>query len=523
MAEILPNQPIIFNQSENCWLEDSGLKVLAEYGDITQFQMGLEPCGTDLSMIQNGELTTNQYWTTTSSAWTVGGGVAVKTSGVGAQLYQSAPSSSGVLVRIRLDVIITQGDINLSWGGNTVFITQSGSYEFWFEGNGVNNSLSFAGSASTVCTLSNIEMISVNTNYKVNIVNDSGTVIDTLETSDGYFTFVDGYFTASIDWETLAIPEGCYTLQVIDPCPCANGGIVALDFYSSTFEWSISNGGWTIGSGSADFNGSSSSAARLVNMLCIGTVYEVTYTVTGLSATEEFYVQLGTEQGTTRTSDGTYTEQITADGNTIFRIVGNPTSGTAIFSVTDLSIEAVDPEPSFTSNTIKLKQDFNCTTLGLALCNDSDGLGFGFENTGFRPLMRIPASLNRSSYPMERLAYDNSIGRKATYYARSRKARELGFDGLEFMHDFAHLFGMADHFYIDDVEYFVEDDEYPSISWADNDDVGGVTIIVSEKVQLIENRRLTSASVGCNPDGEELLDGDGDIITDQDDDAILTG
>jgi len=470
MAEILPNQPIIFNQSENCWLEDSGLKVLAEYGDITQFQMGLEPCGTDLPMIQNGELTTNQHWTTSSSIWTIGGGVAVKTAGVGGSFYQAAQSAIGVVVRVRFDIVIAQGEINLSWGGNTNYITQSGSYEFWLERNNTSTDLSFSATASTICTISNIEMISVNTNYKVNIVNDSGTIVDTLEKSDGYFTFADGYFTVSIDWETLAIPDGCYTLQVIDPCPCANGGIVALDFYSSTFEWSISNGGWTIGSGSADFNGSSSSAARLAKVLCVDTTYEVTYTVTGLSATEEFYVQLGTQQGTTRTSDGTYTEQITADGNDIFRIVGNPTAGTAVFSVTDLSIEAVDPEPAYISNTIKLQQEFNCTTLGLTLCNDSDGLGFGFENTGFRPLMRIPASLNRSSYPMERLSYDNSIGRKATYYARSRKARELGFDGLEFMHDFAHLFGMADHFYIEGTEYFVEDDEYPSISWAENDD-----------------------------------------------------
>jgi len=157
------------------------------------------------------------------------------------------------------------------------------------------------------------------------------------------------------------------------------------------------------------------------------------------------------------------------------------------------------------------------------MCNDSDAFGFGFANTGFRPLMRIPASLNRSSYPMERLSYDNSIGVKATYYGRSRKAKELGFDGVEFMHDFAHLWGMADHFYIDDVEYFVEDDEYPSISWAENDDIGGVTIIVSEKEQLLENRRLSSSSVGCAVDGNELLDQNGTEITDQNDSTILTG
>ena len=90
------------------------------------------------------------------------------------------------------------------------------------------------------------------------------------------------------------------------------------------------------------------------------------------------------------------------------------------------------------------------------------------------------------------------------------------------MHDFASLFGLADHFYIDDIEYFVEDDEYPSISWGEYDDVGGVTLNVSEKVQLTENRRLSSASVGCEPQGSKILDRNDLPIYDQQDRIIRT-
>jgi len=520
MANTIPNQPIVFNESPNCWLEDSGMKVLVEYGDITQFQMKLSPCGSDLNLIQNGNFADSSNWTTTSDAWRIANGTAIKREGISGQLFQSAPTTDGTLVRLTFDVIISQGEVRLSWSGQNIIITESGSYEFWIEADSASN-VAFTASGSTIATLSNVQLISVNTNFTVNIVNDAGSIVDTLETVDGYFDFSDGYFTCSIDWEALAIPEDCYTLQVIDPCPCSQGGIIATDFTTSTFEWAIS-GGWTIASGTATFNSSSSGSARLLNTLCSGTTYEVTYTVSGVTLIERFQVFLGGVGGIQRTSDGTYTEQITSGGST-FRMTGLPSIGTATFTVTDFSIKAVDPEPTFTSNTIKVSEVFNCTTLALAMCNDSDAFGFGFDNTGFRPLMRIPASLTRSSYPMERLSYDNSIGRKATYYARSRKAKELGFDGLEFMHDFAHLFGMADHFYIDDVEYFVEDDEYPSISWAENDDIGGVTIIVSEKVQLIENRRLSSSSVGCLPSGEELLDSNLEVITDSQDSAILTG
>jgi len=518
MANTIPNQPIVFNETANCWLEDSGLKVLAQYGDITQFQMKLIPCGSDLNLIQNGNFEDDHFWTTTSSAWTIVDGTAVKSQGISGQLSQSAPATDGTLVRITFDIIINQGEVRVSWSGQDTIITESGSYEFWVRADDAAD-IAFTSSGSTIATLSNVQLISVNTNFTVNIVDESDTIVQTLVTSDGYFDFSGGYFTCFIDWEVIGIPEGCYTLQVIDPCPCAQGGVIATDFTTSTFEWQISQG-WVIENGTATFSGLSNGSASLLNVLCALTDYEVTYTLTGMSPTESFQVFLGGVGGAFRTTDGTFTEQINSGGD-ILRMTGN-LIGSANYTVTDFSIRAVEQEVNFTSNTIKLAEAFNCTTLALAMCNDSDAFGFGFANTGFRPLMRIPASLARSSYPMERLSYDNAIGRKATYYARSRKARELGFDGLEFMHDFAHLWGMADHFYIDDVEYFVEDDEYPSISWAENDDIGGVTIIVSEKVQLIENRRLSSYSVGCLTTNE-LRDNFGEIITDSGDSAILTG
>ena len=90
MANTIPNQPIVFNESPNCWLEDSGMKVLAEYGDITQFQMKLSPCGSDLNLIQNGNFASDTDWTTTSSAWTIANGTAIKTEGISGQLFQSA-------------------------------------------------------------------------------------------------------------------------------------------------------------------------------------------------------------------------------------------------------------------------------------------------------------------------------------------------------------------------------------------------------------------------------------------------
>jgi len=77
------------------------------------------------------------------------------------------------------------------------------------------------------------------------ILDSDSVAVTQLDTSDGYFNFEDGYFTCSIDWETLAIPEGCYSLLVIDPCPCSQRGIVPLDFATGINAWSLASS-WLI-------------------------------------------------------------------------------------------------------------------------------------------------------------------------------------------------------------------------------------------------------------------------------------
>jgi hypothetical protein len=241
-----------------------------------------------------------------------------------------------------------------------------------------------------------------------------------------------------------------------------------------------------------------------------------------MGANEEFNVRLGSQNGTTRTADGSYSEDITANG-TSFIMIGNSTSGTNTFTVTNMSIEIATKTATYISNTIKVSEtDFGCKTYELAMCNDSDGLGFGFANTGFRPAFRMDCSLVRGTYPMVREAYDYSDGRKSTTYGRSRVARELGLDVPPHLVDFMALSLMIDHFYIDEVEYFVEDDEFPSVSWDDNSHLGAFALNVSRKTQRIENRRLSSASVGCELDGSPLFDSKLEVITDQTDSEITT-
>jgi hypothetical protein len=322
MAEIIPYQPVILDEELSCHLYDSEVQMLAEHGDITQVQLRLEPCPSDFELIQNSEFNGSTHWSTTGGGWVIGGGSAIHTVGISGSFYQAAPTPDGQLVRLTFDLINSSSTtpVVLTWGNysNHLF---TGSYELWITADSANN-LMFSAGGGVGAQVTNLQMISINTNFNIAILDDNGTPVDTINTSDGYFNFNDGYFTASIDWEDLGISDGCYQLAVIDPCPCAQRGITALDLETSTFEWQISSG-WTISGGTATFNDNALGTATLYSVICSGKIYKVSYTLAGMSANEEFYVSLGSNDGTTRTTDGTFTDTITSNG-TLFRLNGNP-------------------------------------------------------------------------------------------------------------------------------------------------------------------------------------------------------
>lgn len=509
MAEILPNQPVIFDEVLDCHLLPSNIVMLAQYGDITQFQMALEPCGSDFDVLNNGNFDGEDGWTL-GTGWSIADGQACHEDGLYGTISQVAPASNGVLVRLTFTLSVSSLGCVIQYGTWIENFTQSGSYTRWI----VADSASVFGIAATgaVC-ISNLQIITVNTDFSVTIVDSTNTPVITLDTADGYFNFEDGYFTASIDWETLAIDDGCYTLVVVDPCPCSQRGIIALDFVTSLTAWEIQDSAWTIAGGNAVYSGSASRQARLDNVVCDEVTYIVSYTLSGMGAGEEFTFRLGGNDGVTRNADGTYTELITS-GGTDLALIGDGNGSPQTFTLSGVSIEAQTPYEYIQSNVIKVSStDFGCKTYLLSLCNDSDGLGFGFDNTGFAPNFRIEASLVRGTYPSVRNAYDFSNGRKSTTYGRMRVARELGLDLPPHLVDFMALTPLADHFYIDGEEYFVEDDEFPSVSWDDNVAQGGFALNVSKKTQLIENRRLSSSIRGCSINGNPILTEQGFEIT----------
>lgn len=518
MAEIIPNQPIIFDESLDCHLERPWVKVLAQYGDITQFQMALEPCYADFDILNNGEFDGSTGWTV-GTGWTIADGQACHEDGIYGTISQVAPASDGVLARLTFTLDVGSLGCVVQWGTWIENFTQSGTYTRWIT---ADSAAVFGIAASGAVCVSDLQLITVRTDFSVTIIDGDDNIIDTLQTSDGYFDFSDGFFTCSIDWEALAIDSGCYRLVVVDPCPCSQRGITALDLVTSPAAWEIQDSAWVIGGGSATFTNANSRQARLNNVICADVQYIVSYTLTGLGAGETFTFRLGGNDGTTRNTDGTYTEVITS-GGTYLAMIGDGGGVSNTFTVTGVSIESLIPTEFVISNEIELTTGtFNCGTYLLSMCNDSDAFGFGFENTGFAPNFRVDCTLARGSYPSTRDTYDYSTGRKSTTYGRFRVARELGLDLPPHLIDFMALTPFADHFYIDGEEYFIEDDEFPSVSWDEWTHLGGLTMNVSKKTQLLENRRLSSAIRGCSIDGTAIATENGFLITTESGQIILT-
>ena len=150
MAEILDNQPIIFSESLDCHLIDSGINVLAEYGDVTQFQMGLTPCISDKPLIQNSNFATSSDWTL-GAGWSIANGQACHEVSSYGLLSQLAPVTNGTLVRFDFELTVSAIGCVVQYGTYLENFTQSGTYTRYIVASGATIIGVAAHGSAAVC------------------------------------------------------------------------------------------------------------------------------------------------------------------------------------------------------------------------------------------------------------------------------------------------------------------------------------------------------------------------------------
>ena len=520
MSEVIDHHPIRFDYTNECNLSDHNWMQFAEYGDVQQFQLEIGPCAYEQNAIVDGSFSGGSAdWVSSGFGWSIDttNGLAVKTQGASGVIRQDVETADGVYWMISMDVVIGSGQFAVNFGADTEIVSATGSYTFYFMSDTVV-SLKVSADGTTSGSFTNVVALPINTNFEVYVVDANGTTQHTYDGSD--FNFTNQWATLSVDWEDIAVGTGCYTLQVSDPCHCVQGGFIQEDFETDTEAWSTDST-WTISGGTATFSGASATGQALMSgILCAGTSYDVRYTLANMAG-NTFYVQLGSATGATQNANGTYSETIVCTNSSSLKLVAGGFMSS--LSVHTFSITATTRTVQHTSVPIRVLESAADCTHKITVCNDSDGMGAGFEFTGFSPMLRMGCQYAHGGATSTRNSYEFSTGKKSTTYYRGRKNKSLTFMAPSYIHDFMIHLGGYDHVYIDGTEVFIEDDEYPTISWNKETDLGGVTLTVREKDVLIENRRKSSKEEACDPNGNPITTGNNEIIFLPDGGKITTG
>lgn len=518
---IIPYQPIAFELEENCTLPCSSWIQKIERGDRTSFQFTYGACGTTNSILNNGDFTDAGTGWTAVGLWTYVFGWARSPIG-GAGNIQQAFSYSGY-VELSFGLDVTNGTMVLTSNlGLINFYSQGGIITTVFDATGMTN-INFFFSSANGGAIQNVQLKPISDDIRVGVLDLDGNALVLLPSL--YLTITDGYATINInDWDSLALPDGCYKFGVKSPCDCSDLGFIGQDFDTPN-QFVVSVGGSSnvdISGGAMSVTNSGVSAVTVlrVGVLCVGSEYEVNYTLNGMAVGDNFRIAGGTANGILRTADGVYTETITItasnDNPQDLRFIFGFVGGLHAVDVTDFTIESTSQIPTFTSTTFQLKDSHdcpNCTVL-VEACGNSDQLGFGFNGSGFKPVIRLEGTYRGSGYPSVSSEYEFASGKSSTTYARLKKAKSLIFGAPEYVHDFMQTLRFIDNVYINGVNKKCTDQEYPSSSKEEHVDFEIVTMTFVDKVELTEKRACaTVADTGCSPDGTVLaLTGTGGLI-----------
>jgi hypothetical protein len=499
--ETIPYQPLPFDVEENCTLPCSPWIQLIEKDDPTKVQFRFGACGFTPNVIVNGDFSDGLTGWSTIGAWTVGSNTAFSPPAAAGFISQAIVGQTGLYYQVTFNATVNNG--NLLVGSDTAIaatFTSSGFKTVIIPATGIT-SIDWFFDAAAGGSLSNIIVKPLTTRVRIDVVDLDDNIVATVGST--HYTFSAGFLTARILWNTLAVPDGCYKLVAYDPCDCAQFGFVGDDFRvgvppsddkSKIIQLTTALNTGSFGNGemravSNDFGGSST-AFRANGLICAGVEYEFTYTVSGLNAGDTFQLRAGAANGVVRTANGTYTETLTSNHTTpgaiavrwLWEFVGlnvNPAT------LTNFSMQAVDPIPSYTSVPFQLKNHHPCT-VPVSMCSNGNQMNFGFVGTGFAMFMRLEGTWRGSNYPSVREAYEYSNGEKTTYYGRKRKGWSLLTGGPEYVHDYLTNVTMMDNVTVNGIAVFCEDDEYPTPSLEDDMDHAVVTLSFTRKQELTE-------------------------------------
>lgn len=502
----IPNQPVSFiNDLDDCAEPSKKYVQIVDTTDVTQFQFKATYCEDNCTNNLDYE------GTTLGDGWASGVGADYCFSGedVGNLTVPIGNVNTvGSLTYVKVTFLSVTGSIAV-WiiGADDSellgTVTQAGTYEFYTNVSTTNGNLVFIPTAgSEICVfIYSVPAIvcDVPTNYVIQVRDMDGDYVATETT----INWSSNYATVSVDWAALGIASGCYTLCIVDPCLNTNAqfddfmqtrteGTPTLDNATLTYPTNnvmTYNSGSNTGSASIDISFN-------INPNLQGSCFKFCFTIPTINniIAARFRFLYGTTISGWYTTNGTFCVNLNNwDINTpitlIFQSQYND-EPVHVVNLTNMTLFVC--ETSYTcdccSTPVKIGS-YDCTHLIKSYC-DKDALGFKFCNSNFVPQIRLYSKLVRASYMTERESFEDSAGNKNTIYYKRRRSKNFRVDPAvaEYVHDYLSTLSGYDHMFIDNREYFVDDDEY-QVSYPSRNDIEAiVSFNVSEKVQLVENK-----------------------------------
>lgn len=525
MAYIKPNQPVIFNESVDLCSTDTDYYVqIVDNSDKTQFQLELTICFYQSQLLPDPNFNDPSEYTLGTN-WNISNNTICHTSGFGSgfsTVYNFDSDLKYYQATVVVDSISNAASFNVYFGSTFVGSFSSvGTHVFYgfpSEFFGIMPIAIVPNNITDEVCISSLSAFDILTNFIVAIYDTDDNYIISINYNDNpeYFVFKYDSVTITIDWEELAISNGCYYLCLLDPCINTNGQnypaiIINPSFTGNANGWTL-GANWVYNSNAVDGTFTGTLANNFITQTNVFNNYlsPATIQVTVPAKTGNINVFFGTALVGTITATGVTSITGTPVGNLNLRFYIN--SGTA--TISDMSVVQVDPadyQCDLSSNVFKLGNYISACpeTLLINACNNEDGMGFIFNGSGFTQRLRLQGKLRQAKYTSQRIVEEDSNGKKRVVYYSGRKSKNLVADLLpEYIHDFLRTLIGYDNFYINSTAYFVDDDEY-NVTYDDSqDNVGSISLLVSEKTQLIRNKNCSDEESSCSVSGNYLLQAD---------------
>jgi len=530
MLDIL-RQPVAFDVVDNLGIKPN-YKQIVNNGDITEYQFRLTPCRGVPNLAANAAFGNSPGWTINNAGWAISGGQAAKSDTKASSLTQKILRTDR-FYRIEVGIVsITNPDqLTVKLGPQQVLPAKrpEGAGEFHFFNFASGDELQIFAASGCVVTLEYVNVFEIDINYIFAVLDLDDvpqaliSVLSLSPFNSLNFRISEDYITFFYDWSDVG--NGCYKLAIADPClnTIGQNGFFNNDFRLGLWSWTFDEDN----SVQPDQVIVSPDNAGLFIFSPVGAIgiYERIYIWNyDLEIGKDYTLKitigiinnfvfkwLSDITLDTYTTIGSKTVSFTATDTVLkMSFARGAAAASSSCLINSITLELDDPLADFTADLTSeafILGDRTETLLISATNDESKTFNFNFEI--FTPKLRVDAILAEQIAQGQREWSEDANGNRKVYFGDVREGEILSTAPQpQYIHRFLSLLLYFNYFYINEIPYFIEDDDYPDLQWNRPQTLAKLNLNVSRN-QLLLNQNCSGADSGGVSDGSVIGTGNG--------------